>query len=179
MNGKSLSKQLPDNASEAQLAGLIVVGLLMFIFEAYIPRPIPWLKLGLANVATILALYWLGWRAAVLVSVFRIVIGAFFTGMLFSPGFFLSLSGGLAAVLAMAVLWRMGCFGIIAVSISGAIAHSFTQLLVAVYFLFNNSVLWYVLPYLLLTAILTGALVGWFSRYLLLRLRVDLQAGEI
>jgi heptaprenyl diphosphate synthase len=53
--------QLPAEKREARLAGLIVVGLLLFIFEAYLPRPVPWLKFGLANIVTLIALYWIGW----------------------------------------------------------------------------------------------------------------------
>lgn len=88
MTPKNPSKLSPVELWEARVSGLIVIGLLLFIFEAYLPRPVPWLKFGLANIATLIALYWLGWRAALIVSLFRIVIGSFFTGTLFTPGFF-------------------------------------------------------------------------------------------
>jgi len=158
---------------EARVAGLIVVGILLFVFENYLPRPIPWLKLGLANIATIIALYWLGWRAAITVSLFRILIGSFFTGNLFSPGFFLSLSGGLLSVIAMGVFYYLQIFGIISVSVIGAVFHSFGQLLVAIYLLFKNPVLWYLFPYLLLAALFTGIVTGLFSYFLLKRIRMD------
>ena len=166
--------QLPDkHRIEARIAGLVVVGLLMFIFEAYIPRPIPWLKIGLANITTLIALYWIGWRAALAVALFRIIIGSFFTGLLFSPGFFLSISGGICAVLTMIALHRMRIFGILAISVAGAIMHNVGQLIVAIYLLFDNAVLWYIFPYLLLTAVITGLFVGWFSHHLLKRLEVE------
>jgi heptaprenyl diphosphate synthase len=168
------SKPLPvEQVAEARLAGLIVIGLLLFIFEAYLPRPIPWLKFGLANIVTLIALYWMGWRAAIIVSLLRIVIGSFFTGNLFTPGFFLSLSGGVAAVGIMCVLFQLRIFSLLTVSIAGAMMHNFGQLLAAIYILFKNEVLWYLWPYLLFTAIITGIVTGLFSYYLLKRITAD------
>jgi heptaprenyl diphosphate synthase len=153
--------------TEARIAGLVVFGLLLFIFESYLPRPIPWLKFGLANIATLIALYWLGWKEALLVSLYRIVIGAFFVGNLFTPGFFLSISGGLLAVLMMGIFFHLKIFGIISVSIAGSIFHNLGQVVVAVAVLFKNAIVWYILPYLLLTALFTGVVIGIFSFYLL------------
>lgn len=173
MKKKEPSTLLPAEKREAHLAGLIVIGLLLFIFEAYLPRPIPWLKFGLANIATLIALYWMGWKEALIVSLFRIVIGSFFTGNLFTPGFFLSFSGGLSAVLVMGVLYHFKIFSLIAVSTAGALMHNLAQLFVAAYLLFKNPVLWYLLPYLVLTGTITGIAIGLFSYYLLKRLRAD------
>jgi len=173
MKPKTPSTPLPVDKQDARLAGLIVIGLLLFIFEAYLPRPIPWLKFGLANIATLIALYWMGWKEAVIVSLARIVIGSFFTGSLFSPGFFLSLSGGLLAVIVMGLLYHLKIFSMITVSIAGALMHNLGQLLVATYLLFKNAILWYLLPYLLLTGVITGVIIGLFSYYLLRRIRDD------
>ena len=160
--------------ADARLAGLIVLGLLLFLFEAFIPRPLPWLKFGLANVASLIALYWLGWREAIVVSVFRILVGAFFTGNLLTPGFFLSASGGAAALLGMILLKEVGCFSIVAVSICGAILHNLAQLTLAAEWLFSNKVLWHLLPYLMIIGGITGLVIGLFSRELLMRI-VDSQ----
>lgn len=173
MKKKNPSGPLPVDKKDARLAGLIVIGLLLFIFEAYLPRPIPWLKFGLANIATLIALYWMGWKEAVIVSLFRIIIGSFFTGNLFTPGFFLSLGGGLAAVLVMGLLYHAKIFSLLTVSIAGAIFHNLGQLFVAIYLLFKNAILWYLLPYLLLTGVITGIVIGFFSYYLLKRIRED------
>jgi heptaprenyl diphosphate synthase len=176
------STPLPDEKSlqyEARVAGLIVVGLLLFVFEAYLPRPIPWLKLGLANIATIIALYWLGWRAALTVSIFRILIGSFFTGNLFTPGFFLSVSGGLLAVSAMCVFFSPRIFGVITISVIGALFHNLGQLLIAVYFLFKNPIIWYLLPVLFLAGLLTGIAIGFISFYLLKRMPGDFKDESI
>ena len=165
---------------EARIAGLIVIGLLLFIFEAYLPRPIPWLKFGLANIATLIALYWMGWREAVTVTVLRILIGAFFVGTLFTPGFFLSFFGGIMAVLVMSLLHRSGWFSLLAISIAGALTHNLTQLFIAAYWLFHNSILWYLTPYLLLTALITGTGIALLTQQLLKRiLAKKILLGEI
>ena len=177
MKSRNPSAPLPADQKDARLAGLIVIGLLLFIFEAYLPRPIPWLKFGLANIATLIALYWMGWKEAVIVSLFRIVIGSFFTGNLFSPGFFLSIGGGLAAVIVMGLLYHLKIFSLLTVSAAGAISHNLGQLLIAIYLLFKNAILWYLLPYLLLTGVITGVVIGLFSYYLLNRLRVDFEGN--
>jgi heptaprenyl diphosphate synthase len=169
-------KQLPDKEDllyEARIAGLIVVGLLLFIFESHLPRPIPWLKLGLANIATVTALYWLDWKAAVIVSLFRIFIGSFFTGNLLTPGFFLSINGGLFAVIAMGIFFHFKIFGIISISVIGAVFHNLGQLLIAIYILFQNNIIWYLLPVLFVTGLVTGVIIGLFSFYLLQRIRFD------
>lgn len=178
MTPKNPSKLSPVELWEARVSGLIVIGLLLFIFEAYLPRPVPWLKFGLANIATLIALYWLGWRAALIVSLFRIVIGSFFTGTLFTPGFFLSLSGGLLALLVMILLFQLRIFSLLTVSIAGALAHNGGQLWVAATLLFQNPVLWYLLPYLLLTGVITGVVTGVFSFWLLKRLEGDFGERE-
>jgi heptaprenyl diphosphate synthase len=169
-------EQLPDKKIlqyEARVAGLIVIGLLLFIFENYLPRPVPWMKLGLANIVTVIALYWLNWKAAVIVTLFRILIGSFFTGNLFTPGFFLSISGGIFAVTAMGIIFHLRIFGIISVSITGAIFHNVGQLLFAIYILFKNSVIWYLLPVLFLAGLITGFIVGLFNFSLLKRIQSD------
>ena len=92
---------LPDNnftRKEAHLAALVAIGLLLFLFEAFIPRPVPWLKFGIANIATLIALYWYGAAAALLVALSRILIGALFTGNILTPGFLLSFSVSGASV---------------------------------------------------------------------------------
>jgi len=169
-------KQLPDESvlqNEARIAGLVVIGLLLFIFESYFPRLIPWMKIGLANIVTIIALFWLGWRAAVIVSLFRILFGSFLVGALFSPGFFLSLSGGIVSLIIMIFLYQMRIFGVVVISIAGAMAHNLGQLFVAAIILFRNSIIWYIAPYLIITSVITGLVIGLISYYVLSRLYKD------
>ncbi|MEJ2636362.1 MAG: Gx transporter family protein [Calditrichia bacterium] len=171
----AISKPSPDSSTrkEAHLVGLIALGLLLFLFEAYIPKPVPWLKLGLANVVTLIALYWYGGKAALLVSISRILIGSVFTGNLLTPGFFLSLGGGLCAVSAMILLYHSRLFGIWGVSMGGAAFHSLGQILVGYFVLFDNPVILQILPYLIFYSILSGTLIGWIGYLLIKRLEKE------
>ncbi|HQU71568.1 MAG TPA: Gx transporter family protein [Calditrichia bacterium] len=175
-----MSRPLPPaERREARQGALIVIGLLLFLFEAFLPKPLPWMKFGLANIATLIALYWMGFRAAFTVAFFRILIGAVFTGTMFTPGFLLSLSGGFLALAAMGVLHRLRIFGIVSVSVAGALAHNAGQLLVAAYLLFANNMVLYIAPYLLASGVFTGVVIGYLSWRVLQRLeREDGVGGE-
>ncbi len=158
---------------DAHLAGLILLGLILFIFEAFIPKPLPWLKLGLANIVTLIALYWYGASAALLVSLTRILLGSLFIGSLLTPGFFLSLSGGLLAVLAMIFFFRLRLFGIWGISLVGAAFHGIGQIAVSDFLLFRNPVVWHLLPYLILYSLASGTIIGFIAYFLLKRLKKE------
>jgi len=158
---------------DAHLSGLILLGLILFIFEAFIPKPFPWLKLGLANIVTLIALYWYGGYAALLVSLTRIVLGSLFTGSLLTPGFFLSLGGGLCAVLAMIALFKLHLFGIWGISLIGAAFHSLGQIAVSYFLLFDNPVILHLLPYMILYSLVSGTFIGFTAYSLLKRLKKE------
>lgn len=163
---------------EVRIAGLVVIGLLLFLFEALIPKPVPWLKLGVANVVTLIALYWLNWRAAVWVSVLRIFSGALLTGNLLTPGFYLSAGGGIAALIVMLIAFAFLRPGIVTLSALGGMAHGSAQLLIARYLIFNNPFLGYLLLPIMLSGIVTGAVVGFIGYQLLIRLQQGKERRE-
>jgi len=115
------------------LALYTVIALVIFVAEAQIPLPVPLpgVKLGLANIVTLAALYFLGRREAGLILTARILLGAFLTGV---PSMLLfSASGGLFAFLVMALAQKLlPREQIWVVSALGAIAHNTGQLLAAV-----------------------------------------------
>ncbi len=170
------STPLRDNNSisqDAHLAALIALGLVLFLFEAYIPKPFPWLKLGLANVVTLIALYWYGGIAAILVSLVRIFIGSIFTGLFLTPGFLLSLGGGLAAVGTMILFYQTGLFGVWGISLAGASAHNVGQIFVAYFILFDNPLILHILPFLILYSLISGTIIGYLGYLLLKRLKKE------
>ncbi len=89
-----------------QLALLTGAGLALFLFESLIPRPLPWIKPGLSQIATIVALYAYGWREAIAVVAARVCLGALLIGSFAGPGFWLALPAGAAAALVMALVHR-------------------------------------------------------------------------
>ena len=141
---------------------LIAAGSVIFIFESMIPSPLPWAKLGLSNIVILITLYLYGLTESVVVSWFRVIIGGLFTGSLFSPAFALGFSGGTLAVLMMWLFLRSfkDRFSPIGISVIGAVAHNIGQLLIAHLFLIKHSSIWNFLPFMIISSIFTGSLVG-------------------
>ena len=128
---------------------------------------IPGVKLGLANIVIIIALYRLGFKYALIVNLLRIFLMAWlFTGPL---ALLFALSGGLFSLLAMWLLKNLRVFSIAGVSIAGGVAHNAGQILVAV-LLMENAVVFYYLPVLLITGTITGVLIGILAGNVLKRL---------
>jgi len=142
-----------------RLAVLTAIALVIFTVEMQIPAivPIPGVKLGLANIITLVTMAVFRRRDAVAVLGMRIVLGAIFTGTLVS--FVYSTAGGICCLVAMgAVIRKLPEKYLWAVSVVGALAHNFGQLVAATAFV-GTAALWYV-PALVISAILTGLFTG-------------------
>jgi len=141
------------------LALLVAGGAALSLLEGSLPRPLPWMKIGLANVATILALYLYGARPAFSVAVLRVLLGGVFLG--FGPGFVLSAGGGIAAWGVMALVKETlgSTFSVVGVSIWGALTHNLTQLFLA-HLLVRTAAVWALLPAFLWAAGVTGTITG-------------------
>lgn len=151
---------------------LTAAGAVIFIFEAMIPAPLPWVKLGLSNVVVVLALYRFGLLEALTVSLLRILVGGLFTGSLFSPAFLFSVSGGLTSVLAMWILLRIGKnkFSPVGISLTGAVFHSFGQLTAARYLFIQHPGIWNLLPLMVTTSVITGTFIGFMALIIMERI---------
>lgn len=146
---------------------LTAISVVISIIESYftfIGNIIPGLKLGLANIVVIFALYKYNFKTAISISVVRVLIVALIrTG--FGLNFFFSLVGALFSVISMSIV-KKSHLSVIGVSIIGSISHSIGQVLVGIIMLDNYNVIYY-LPYLLLFSIPTGILIGIISKRLL------------
>lgn len=152
------------------LYGLMVA--LAFIFsyvETLLPVVgIPGVKLGLANLVVLVTLVLLRPRDALAISVLRILLVGFTFG---SPASMLySLAGGLVSLGVMILCRRTEKFSILGVSIAGGVSHNLAQLAVAAAVLRTPQIVWY-LPVLLLSGVLTGALIGVVARLCLPKLK--------
>ena len=132
-------------------------------FPLSLAIPIPGIKLGLANIVTVFALYALGPAQALLILTGRCLLGAVFAGNMNALIF--SLLGGFSAMLVMILLSRSRHLSIFGVSIGGAAAHNVGQMAAAVITLGNTMVLGY-LPFLLAVSLVTGTLTGFVSALL-------------
>ncbi len=134
------------------------------LFPLTILFPLPGLRLGLANLVTVYALYALSGREALLILLARCLLGALVGGNLTALAF--SLTGGLLALGTMALLRRIPALSLLGVSVGGAAAHNTGQILAAMAVLGNQAPLLY-LPPLLLCSIVTGGVTGAVSILLL------------
>lgn len=140
------------------LCGVLTsLALALSYLERFIPLqlviPLPGIKLGLANIVTLIALYLLGARCAFGILIPRCILGAIFGGGI--AGLLFSLLGGLLALTVMTLSRKMSLFSIYGVSILGAAAHNVGQIVAAMMVLGSVYVATY-LPYLLLVALVTG-----------------------
>ena len=142
-------------------AVLIALALALSYTERFIPLqmviPLPGVKLGLANIVTLVALYLMGPKAAFAILIPRCIFGAVFGGGI--TGLAFSLTGGILAMLVMLLSRRMKCFSVYGVSILGAAAHNIGQILAAMV-LMNSVYIGAYLPYLLVVALFTGFATG-------------------
>lgn len=162
-----------DNHKISWISLLIAIGLILFIFEAYIPRPLPWLKPGLANISTLLALYLFNSRTALIVVIIRVILGSLVIGTFLNPAFILAISGGITATILMALVkhYRSDMFSIFGISIIGATTHNLVQILLVSQVLIKNFHILYLLPLLMISALFTGIIVALFSYQILQKLR--------
>ncbi len=145
----------------ALCAVLTSLALALSYMERFLPLqlliPLPGVKLGLANIVTLIALYLLGPGSAFAILVPRCILGAVFGGGI--TGLLFSLTGGLLAMSVMSLSRKMPMLSIYGVSILGAAAHSVGQILAAMALMQSVYVGAY-LPWLLAVSVFTGLAPG-------------------
>lgn len=132
---------------------------------------IPGVKLGLANLIIVIALYKMRLSEAYLLSVVRVVLSGFIFGNYFSIIY--SLAGGLLSLTAMACLKKNDGFSVMGVSVAGGVCHNIGQLIVAMLVVETFSVAYYV-PVLLVAGVATGLVIGLVANGMIMRLK-DIQ----
>ena len=149
-------------ANRVALCGVMIsLALALSYMERFIPLqmviPLPGIKLGLANVVTLVALYLLGRKSAYTILIVRCLLGAMFGGGI--SGLLFSLMGGILALTVMLLGTKISCFSIFGVSILGAAAHNVGQIFAAMV-LMKSIYIGAYLPYLLVVALFTGFATG-------------------
>ena len=151
-----------DTKKIAKLSMLLAISVILSLIESFIPifnGIVPGLKIGLANLVVIFALYMYSFKDAIYLSVLRVfLVGILRTG-LFSITFFFSLTGALLSIIVMYLLKKYTKLSIVGVSVSGAIAHSVGQIIIAILFLNNINIIYY-LPILLIGSVASGIVIG-------------------
>lgn len=141
---------------------LISLAFVLGYLEAVIPIPIPvpGVKLGLANLVTIVGIYTVGARGTAAVSLIRIVLTGFTFGN--ASSMLYSLAGGALSLLLMILAKKTGWFSRIGVSIVGGLGHNIGQLSLAALVVQTGGVFYY-LPFLMVAGVAAGAVIGLLS----------------
>ena len=129
---------------------------------------IPGVKLGLANLIIVIALYKMSIKETYILSIARIVLAGFMFGNLFAILY--SLAGGMLSLTIMCVLKRVGKFSVLGISIAGGVFHNVGQLIMAAFVLESISIGYY-FPVLLISGLVTGFVIGFISNEMMKRLK--------
>lgn len=149
---------------------LIALAFILSWLETFLPNPlegmVPGIKLGLANLVVIIALFRLGFPAAATISLLRILLTAFTFGNL--SMLFYSLAGAVLSLLGMKLVQQSDRFSATGISIVGGLSHNIGQIIVAMLILGSSLV--YYLPYLIIGGCASGFLIGLLTSLILSRL---------
>lgn len=161
---------MSKSTKKVTLYGLLIA--LAFIFsyiESLIPFnfSIPGIKLGLANIVVLIALYQMGPKAAFSMAIVRVVLAGFTFGNLSMMMY--SLAGCILSCFTMIVLNKSKAFSMVGVSIAGGIMHNVGQILMAIYITKTVALVSY-LAVLMVSGSVTGILIGVVGSEILKRL---------
>lgn len=149
------------------ILGLMVsMALILHIVEGMLSVPYiaPGVKLGLANIVSLVAIVIFGFNEAVTIVVLRSFLGSLLGGT--PSSFFFSAAGGILSTIVMYAVYRKSGdkFSLIGISVIGAIVHNIGQLLVAS-IIVENFGLYVYFPVLMVSAVITGFFIGIAARY--------------
>lgn len=151
----------------AKVVIFIVISGFLYMVETFIPKPVPFIRLGLGNILILYAIIDMGLSQGFQVGIGKSIVGALLTGTFLSPSLLLSLSGTILSTLIMWALYTSGFFGIIGVSMGGAITNGIAQagivslLFIGVYsFVYTGRIMAF-------SGLITGAITGFITYGLL------------
>jgi len=172
MNRSIPRPSLPLLEHKPKGISLLLLAVSLHIFEAALPSLGPAFKPRHANTLTLRALVNLGPSAAAMPAIWRVILGSFLIGTLFTPTFIISLAGGVAAAAAMLTAWRLlPGITLIGVSLIGALAHMTIQFVTVESLFIHQQALYYLLPPLLLLSVVTGWVNGALAAYIITRVK--------
>ncbi|MFP4300655.1 MAG: Gx transporter family protein [Spirochaetaceae bacterium] len=147
------------------IAFLGAVSLFFSTIEYIIPKPVPFFRLGLANLPIIVTLPFFKPKHTLLLVLLKVLGQGLVNGTLASYVFFFSLAGSFASAFAMLAAHRLGgrWISLIGVSVLGAVASNVVQVLLSVFFIFGTSA-WVIAPLFLALGSASGVAIGLFAQ---------------
>ncbi len=156
----------------AKIGIFVALAMVFSYIEVLIPFSfgIPGVKLGIANIVVVTALYLMTPGEAFMISMVRI----FLIGILFGNGVSLlySFTGGILSFLVMYFFRKRDWFSVIGVSVLGGVFHNLGQILSAALVIRSEKILYY-FPVLLVAGVLTGALIGFLSEKIVKAMKIQ------
>ena len=161
-----------DTRRLTALSLAVSFALILSFIESKIPAfvAIPGVKVGLANIAVIFALYKFGIKEAIAVSTVRVILVSTLFGTPVS--FIYSITGAVLSLLTMSLLKKLTPLHEVTVSVAGGVMHNIGQICAASIILGTNVVLYY-LPFLLLSGVIAGIAVGVASGLIIKKVNLD------
>ena len=157
--GNNAPGKISDNRLTALCGVFMALAMILSYLESLIPinAAVPGVKLGLANLVTIIALRKLGLKPTIIISVGRIIL----SGILFGnvTVIIYSLAGAALSIFLMYLISHIKIFTLTGVSICGAVAHNLGQLIVAALVLENANIMYYMIV-LALVGTVAGTAIG-------------------
>lgn len=149
------------------LALMVAQAMILSIVETWIPvsAVIPGVKLGLANIITLIVIIYFGLKDALAVVTVRCILTSMFAGGISLLPF--SLTGGVLSTLVMYLLYKKFYknFSLIGISVGGSTMHNTGQILAASVVMRDLSVFGY-LPVLMVSGIIMGCFTGLCVHYM-------------
>lgn len=138
---------------------LVAVAMILSYIESLIPAfvAVPGVKMGLSNIATVFALYALGWPYAIGVTVVRVFLSALLFGNFVSLIY--SISGAVLALFVMILMKKTNLFSSVGISVMGGVCHNIGQVIAACIVMKNSALMTYVIP-LLISGTIAGVVIG-------------------
>ena len=150
------------------IAFLSAMAIFFAIAETAVPKPLPWMRLGLANAITLYAFSTMRLKDVLVIVVARVVTASLLIGTFLSISFILSLTGALASFGVMCFFYSIfkRWISLVGISVLGAVTSNATQLFVVNTLFVNSRLSYYFLPFLFLFALAGGTISGLFGRFL-------------
>lgn len=151
------------------IALLGAFSLFLSTIEFLIPKPLPFIRLGLANLPILISLEIVAPQYTLLLVLVKVIGQGLVNGTIFSYAFIFSAAGSFTAGLAMIAVKRIGKnrISLIGISIIGAVTSNLVQIFIARLLIIGKGALYIAPPFLaigLVSSVLLGVFANRFSK---------------
>jgi len=166
-----ISNKIKQSGGELRLfyiAILATMAIFLSIAEHMIPKPLPWMRIGLSNAITLYAFTVLKPKEITILIAARVLATSILIGSFLSVAFFLSFTGAVSSFIVMYFIYKLfgRFFSFIGISILGACTSNFSQLMLLNMLFINSRISFYFLPFIFLFAFIGGIISGTFAEFL-------------